>query len=89
MSVTGVKKCFSCQVELRLAGRASFRLGETRGAWKLVAGEWAELGEGLLPSFIYVCLECGRIELLADEGAKWDLIMGVQGTVEQEEIEHE
>jgi hypothetical protein len=50
-----------------------------------VVGEWAELGEGLLPLNLYVCPECGRIELYADEGTKWDLITGVQGTVEKKE----
>jgi hypothetical protein len=70
---------------MRHAGKASFRVGGTRGVWKLVVGEWAELGEGLLPLNLYVCPECGRIELYADEGTKLDLITGVQGTVEKKE----
>lgn len=50
-----VKTCRDCGVALRLAGKAPFRLGGTKGAWKLVFGEWAELGEGVA-STKHVCL---------------------------------
>lgn len=60
-------KCPSCGVEMQLAQQLRFRIGGTRGEWKLIVGNWAELGEELLPLNIYVCSQCGRIDLFADE----------------------
>jgi predicted RNA-binding Zn-ribbon protein involved in translation (DUF1610 family) len=54
--------------------KAPFRIGGTRGEWKLVFGEWAELGETLLPLTIYVCPKCGRVKLFADEKTKQFLL---------------
>jgi len=47
-----------------------FRVGGTGGGWKLLLGEWAELGESMIPLQVYVCPRCGRIELFADEETK-------------------
>jgi predicted RNA-binding Zn-ribbon protein involved in translation (DUF1610 family) len=69
-----VKKCHSCGVEMQFAEKASFRVGGTSGGWKLLFGEWAELGESMIPLDIYVCPQCGRIELFADEETKKRLL---------------
>jgi len=67
-------KCSVCGVEMHLAQKLSFRIGGTRGEWKLLVGEWAELGEELLPLYVCVCPQCGRIELFADEKTKGYLL---------------
>jgi hypothetical protein len=54
--------------------KASFRIGGTPGEWKLIFGEWAELGENLLPLEIYICAKCGRIKFFADEKSKHFLL---------------
>jgi len=59
---------------MRSAGAAPFRIGGTSGGWKLVFGEWAELGEQMLPLNIYVCPNCGKIELFADEKTRQTLL---------------
>jgi predicted RNA-binding Zn-ribbon protein involved in translation (DUF1610 family) len=68
------KKCPSCGGELQFAERADFRVGGTSGGWKLLFGELAEIGEGMIPLNIYVCPQCGRIELFADEETKRRLL---------------
>ena len=68
-----VKKC-SCGAEMQYAGKAPFRIGGTSGGWKLLFGEWAELGEEMLPFYIYVCPNCGKVELFADEETKRRLL---------------
>ena len=50
--------------------KADFRIGGTGGTWKLIFGEWAELGEKMIPFYIYVCPKCGKIELFVDEKTK-------------------
>jgi predicted RNA-binding Zn-ribbon protein involved in translation (DUF1610 family) len=74
MNGSEVKKCHSCGVELQFAERVDFRVGGTGGGWKLLFGEWAELGESMIPLNIYVCPECGRIDLFADEETKKRLL---------------
>jgi len=32
---------------------------------KLLFGEWAELGESMIPMCVFVCPNCGKIELYA------------------------
>jgi hypothetical protein len=59
---------------MRFAETASFRVGSTSGGWKLLFGEWAELGESMIPLEIHVCPECGRIELVAGEETKQRLL---------------
>jgi hypothetical protein len=59
---------------MQFAERAEFRIGGTSGGWKLLFGEWAELGETMIPMYIYVCPDCGRIELFADEETKQRLL---------------
>ena len=44
-------------------GVQQFRVGGTGGGWKLVFGELAEMGEGMLPIELFGCVACGNIEL--------------------------
>lgn len=37
---------------------------------KLLFGEWAELGESMIPMYVFVCPNCGEIELYATEDLK-------------------
>jgi predicted RNA-binding Zn-ribbon protein involved in translation (DUF1610 family) len=67
MSETGVKKCYSCGAEMQFAQRIPFRIKGTPGLWKLLIGEWAELGEDMLNFDVYVCPSCGEIRLSTDE----------------------
>ena len=60
--VLGPDTCLACGVELELVGTESFRVGGTGGGWKLLFGEWAELGEGMLPLEVHVCPGCRRVE---------------------------
>jgi hypothetical protein len=39
------------------------RTGGSRGAWKLIFGEWAELGEGTMKVELLACPNCRRLEL--------------------------
>jgi len=39
-------KCIWCGEQMQSVGVREFRTGGTTGGWKLVFGEWAELGEG-------------------------------------------
>ncbi len=68
------RKCNSCGAWMQFAGEAPFRIGGTGGGWKLLFGEFAELGEQMLPLYIYVCPECGKIELYANEKTKQRLL---------------
>lgn len=78
MSGEEAKRC-SCGAIMQFAERAEFRIGGTSGGWKLLFGEWAELGEGMIPLYIYVCPKCGRIELFAEEETKQRLLKLASG----------
>jgi len=52
---------------MQFAIRAPFRIGGTRGGWKLLFGELAELGEEMLPIYVFMCSKCGRLELFVDK----------------------
>jgi DNA-directed RNA polymerase subunit RPC12/RpoP len=69
-----VKKCYSCGREMHFAQRIPFRIKGTPGLYKLVIGEWAELGEDLLNFDVYVCPSCGEIRFSADEQTKRSLL---------------
>ncbi len=69
MSQTG-KKCIACGNIFRFLYNANFRIGGTSGGWKIVFGEWAELGEQMLPMEVYACPICGKIELYANQEMK-------------------
>lgn len=61
------EECLRCQGPLISAGVAQFRTGGTSGGWKLLFGEWAELGEGMLPMEVLVCESCRNVELRVAE----------------------
>jgi hypothetical protein len=44
-------------------GVEEFRVGGTSGGWKLLFGEFAELGEGMLKLEVLACGSCGKVEL--------------------------
>jgi len=68
------KKCPICGFEMQFAGENSFRTGGTSGGWKLLFGEWAELGENMIPLLVYVCPNCGKVEFYASEKMRRRLI---------------
>lgn len=39
----------------------------TIGGIKLLIGEWGELGERMIPMYVFVCPNCGKVELYATE----------------------
>jgi ssDNA-binding Zn-finger/Zn-ribbon topoisomerase 1 len=63
-------KCSVCGEKMVSSVKADFRIGGTGGTWKLIFGEWAELGEKMIPFYIFVCPKCGKIELFVDEKTK-------------------
>ena len=74
MSESEIKKCYSCNVEMQFAQKVPFRIKGTPGMWKLLFGEWAELGEEMLSLDVYVCPKCGEIRLFADEKSMQPLL---------------
>ncbi len=59
-------KCPDCQVDMKELEGVKFRVGGTSGAWKLLFGEWAELGEGLLSLDLWVCPNCKQVKLFKE-----------------------
>jgi hypothetical protein len=55
--------CTRCGAQLQSVGLEDFRVGGTSGGWKLVFGEWAELGEGMLRIDVRACNVCRHIDL--------------------------
>jgi hypothetical protein len=55
--------CVRCGAPLSSVGTERFRTGGTSGGWKLLFGEWAELGEDMLELEIWACERCRRVEL--------------------------
>ena len=62
-----VGKCSYCGKNAQFVYTAQFRVGGTSGGIKLLLGEWAELGESMIPMYVFVCPNCGKIELYATE----------------------
>ncbi|TMA01332.1 MAG: hypothetical protein E6J99_03040 [Methanobacteriota archaeon] len=56
-------RCIACKGELQSIGTERFRVGGTTGGWKLLFGEWAELGEDMLSFEVLACTACRRVEL--------------------------
>jgi predicted RNA-binding Zn-ribbon protein involved in translation (DUF1610 family) len=40
-------------------------VGGTSGGVKLLIDEWGELGERMIPMYVFVCPYCGKVELYA------------------------
>lgn len=55
--------CLGCGGPLKSMGVEQIRVGGTSGGWKLLFGEWAELGEQLLPLEMLACVSCRRVEI--------------------------
>ena len=55
--------CLRCNAPLESLGVHQFRTGGTTGGWKLLFGEWAEVGEDMLPFEVRACRACGNVEL--------------------------
>jgi len=55
--------CLRCGAELQSMGVEEFRVGGTTGGWKLLFGEWAELGEDKLKFGVRACPSCRTIHL--------------------------
>ncbi|HSV50208.1 MAG TPA: hypothetical protein VLH35_07815 [Candidatus Acidoferrales bacterium] len=60
-------KCSFCGQDAQFVYTANFRVGGTSGGAKLILGEWAELGETMIPMYVFVCPNCGKVELSATE----------------------
>jgi len=58
-------RCLRCGTTLQSLGIQEFRVGGTTGGWKLLFGEWAELGEPMLPFELFGCPSCRRVEFRA------------------------
>jgi hypothetical protein len=63
------ERCLRCGNELHDLGEVELRTGGTAGGWKLLFGEWAELGEGMLKVHVLACQSCRRLELKLPEPA--------------------
>ena len=59
----GPNECLRCGSQVRSMGVEEFRVGGTSGGWKLLFGEWAELGEDMLKLEVLACAVCGHVEL--------------------------
>lgn len=60
--------CHGCGSPMRLVGTEQFRIGGTSGGWKLLFGEWAELGETMMGLEMWVCPSCRRVEFRVPGG---------------------
>jgi len=54
--------CPNCCGPLSSLGVERFRTGGTTGGWKMLFGEWAELGEQMLDLEVLGCPKCRRVE---------------------------
>ena len=55
--------CLRCGTALQSIGTEDFRVGGTSGGWKLLFGEWAEVGEDMLTLEVLACPNCRKVEL--------------------------
>ena len=65
-----IRKCTACGENAQYIYTAEFRIGGTSGGMKLIFGEWAELGETMIPMYVFVCPRCGKVELYATENLR-------------------
>lgn len=61
------RSCLRCGSMLHSMGVERLRVGGTSGGWKLLFGEWAELGEGMIDLEFLVCDRCRHVELRVPE----------------------
>lgn len=55
-------ECPNCRAAYTDMGVEKFRIGGTSGGWKMLFGEWAELGEAMLPLQVVFCPQCSKVE---------------------------
>ena len=60
---TSPDQCVRCGQPLQSIGVEEFRVGGTTGGWKMIFGEWAELGEQMLSLEVLACVACRRVEM--------------------------
>ncbi len=65
-------QCLRCGSPIQSMGVEKFRVGGTTGGWKLVFGEWAELGEGMLDLATLACGSCGHVEFRVPSSSRSD-----------------
>ena len=58
----GPDACLRCGTDMRAMGIEEFRIGGTSGGWKLLFGEWAELGEQMIKFEMLACPSCRHVE---------------------------
>ncbi len=59
---TDPNACLRCGSPLRSIGVEEFRVGGSSGGWKLLFGEWAEVGEEMLSLEVLACPSCRKVE---------------------------
>ena len=69
-----IRKCSLCGQNAQYVYTAKFRVGGTSGGIKLLIGEWGELGESMIPMYVFVCPNCGKVELYATEDLRQQAI---------------
>jgi len=62
MASTDPDACLRCGTTMTSSGVEQIRVGGTSGGMKLLFGEWAEVGEGMLSLEMLVCTTCRRVE---------------------------
>ncbi len=62
-----IRKCSSCGQNAQYVYTAEFRVGGESGGMNFLLGKWAELGEEMIPMYVFVCPHCGKVELYATE----------------------
>jgi hypothetical protein len=68
MSSVASTECLRCHAELQSMGIEEFRIGGTSGGWKMLFGEWAELGEQMINLEMHACPSCRMVELRVPTG---------------------
>jgi hypothetical protein len=61
-------ECLRCGNPISSIGVEQLRVGGTTGGWKLLFGEWAELGEGMIAVELFACSSCGHVEFRSPVG---------------------
>jgi hypothetical protein len=75
-----IRKCSVCGQNAQFVYSAQFRVGGTSGGMKLLLGEWAELGESMIPMYVFVCPNCGKIELYATDDLRQKAVKAAGAT---------
>lgn len=77
-----IRKCTACGENAQYIYTAEFRVGGTSGGMKLLFGEWAELGEKMIPMHVFICPRCGKVELYATEDLRQKAVKVANATLQ-------